>query len=265
MSKLIDLTGQRFGFLTVEEVVRINGARKWKCQCDCGNIVYFDGCKLRAGRATSCGLNCSLKITKNHANFKGNKFSKQDDYYIGKDAKGNEFYIDVEDYEAVSEYCWTGQDGERQAVGGKYFCARMSRKSLTGHQMKMLQNFIWEFHFGKIPDGYRVDHINLLPKDNRLDNLRLVTKSMNAFNCMRKNKSNTGIVGVMKVSDDAKYHAGKWRAYISFDGTRKELGYFNDKDTAILKRLTAELEYFHEICPDNRAIYEKYKEFLNDK
>jgi len=133
MSRLIDLTGQRFGFLTVEAIVRINGVRKWKCQCDCGNIVYVNGCRLRAGHVMSCGLNCPLKITKNHANFKGNKFLRQDGYYIGQDDKGNEFYIDITDYESVSEYCWTGQNGERQAVGGKYFvleCLEKARQDI---------------------------------------------------------------------------------------------------------------------------------------
>lgn len=265
MSRPIDLTEQRFGFLVAEKVVYINGVRKWKCQCDCGNTSYADGGKLRTGHTTSCGLNCPLKVTKNHANFKGNKFVNQEDCCVGQDAKGNEFYIDREDYEAVSEYCWTGQENKRQAMGGKYFSARMSRKSPTGHKIVMLQNFIWELHNGPIPEGYRVDHINLKPYDNRYFNLRLADKSLNGFNCMRTRLSNTGIVGVMKIKDNAKYNAGKWRAYISFNGKRKELGYFKDKNSAIIKRLKAELRYFNEICPSNKELYEKYKEQLNDK
>ncbi len=35
--KRIDLTGQRFGRLTVLDY---NGSCRWKCVCDCGNIVY---------------------------------------------------------------------------------------------------------------------------------------------------------------------------------------------------------------------------------
>ena len=169
--KVIDLTGQRFGFLTAKEVVYVEGVRKWKCQCDCGNITFVTVSDLKTGHTKSCGLNCPLKITKNHLNFKGNKFLEKDNYLTGFDTKGNEFYIDKEDYEEVSNYCWTGQNNNsRKALGGIYFCARMSRKSVNGHRMVMLQNFIWEAHNGPIPDGYRVDHINLKPYDNRLVN-----------------------------------------------------------------------------------------------
>ena len=266
MSRPIDLTRQRFGFLVAEKVEYINGARKWKCQCDCGNITFVTSSKLKAGHTKSCGLNCPLKVTKNHFNFKGNKFLEKDNYLVGLDAKGNEFYVDKEDYEKVSNYCWTGQNNSgRKALGGIYFCARMSRKSANGHKMVMLQNFIWEAHNGPIPEGYRVDHINLKPYDNRYSNLRLADKSLNGFNCIKTRPSNTGIIGVMKIKDNAKYNAGRWRAYISFDGKRKELGYFRDEESAIIKRLKAELQYFGEIRPQNKELYEKYKEQLNDK
>ena len=147
--KAIDLTGQRFGSLIAKEVVYVKGVRKWKCQCDCGNITFVTSSQLKAGHTKSCGLNCPLKVTKNHFNFKGNKFLEKDNYLVGLDVKGNEFYVDKEDYEKVSNYCWTGQNNNgRKALGGIYFCARMSRKSANGHKMVMLQNFIWEAHNG---------------------------------------------------------------------------------------------------------------------
>ena len=49
------------------------------------------------------------------------------------------------------------------------------------------------------PPGLEVDHINRNKKDNRLENLRLVTRSQNAINILRRNKS--GIHGVFRVSD----------------------------------------------------------------
>lgn len=50
-----DLTGKRFGKLTVLEYVRMdNGVSKWKCQCDCGNITYKTTGHLNAN-AVSCG------------------------------------------------------------------------------------------------------------------------------------------------------------------------------------------------------------------
>lgn len=47
-----DLTGQHFGRLTVIEFVKNQG---WKCQCDCGNIIYVEGSNLKNGNTKSCG------------------------------------------------------------------------------------------------------------------------------------------------------------------------------------------------------------------
>lgn len=56
----IDLTGQRFGRLTVLEKVDYNDTpqkceAKWRCKCDCGNIVEVRGTSLRKGATRSCG------------------------------------------------------------------------------------------------------------------------------------------------------------------------------------------------------------------
>ena len=56
MSKLIDLTGKKFGKLTVIE--RNNSFKKvvrWVCKCDCGNIKIVRGYCLKDGSTISCG------------------------------------------------------------------------------------------------------------------------------------------------------------------------------------------------------------------
>ncbi len=54
--KLIDLTGQKFGRLTVIERHGVkDGHAAWNCKCDCGNIVTVNGRNLRNGRTQSCG------------------------------------------------------------------------------------------------------------------------------------------------------------------------------------------------------------------
>ncbi len=56
MSKRIDLTGQKFGRLTVTEYSHTHdGCAFWKCICDCGNIVVVRSRDLRSGRTKSCG------------------------------------------------------------------------------------------------------------------------------------------------------------------------------------------------------------------
>lgn len=65
MSKIIDLTGQRFGkLLVVKQLPRErdeNGKLKpirWLCRCNCGNTCETDGACLRGGKG-SCG--CAME------------------------------------------------------------------------------------------------------------------------------------------------------------------------------------------------------------
>lgn len=57
MGKLKDLTGQRFGRLTVIERVGTTKARNaiWLCKCDCGNETKVNGGNLTSNSIKSCG------------------------------------------------------------------------------------------------------------------------------------------------------------------------------------------------------------------
>lgn len=60
MSKFVDLTGQRFGRLTVlyrEDAYKKNGKREtaYVCQCDCGAIRKVFAYGLKSGNTQSCG------------------------------------------------------------------------------------------------------------------------------------------------------------------------------------------------------------------
>lgn len=56
VADIIDLTGQRFGKLTV---IRDDGRKwgqvYWLCECDCGNITHVSSRCLRLGQSKSCG------------------------------------------------------------------------------------------------------------------------------------------------------------------------------------------------------------------
>lgn len=57
MNAKIDLTGQRFGSLTVIEYSprkTTYGGTHWKCQCDCGNHLIVRSDNLRKGNSTQC-------------------------------------------------------------------------------------------------------------------------------------------------------------------------------------------------------------------
>ena len=55
MTKIIDLTGQKFGKLTVIKFGGRNKVTLWECQCDCGNIKTISGKNLKSGQIKSCG------------------------------------------------------------------------------------------------------------------------------------------------------------------------------------------------------------------
>lgn len=57
MSRLIDLTGKKFGRLTVLEraVNDSAGHSRWICECDCGSQKVITGYRLTDGITKSCG------------------------------------------------------------------------------------------------------------------------------------------------------------------------------------------------------------------
>jgi len=57
MAKFIDITGEKFGRLTVVERAENNkfGDAQWLCKCECGTEKAVTGYKLRNGHTKSCG------------------------------------------------------------------------------------------------------------------------------------------------------------------------------------------------------------------
>ena len=71
--KMVDITGQRFGTLTVIErddnymkEHNLKSSRVyWKCKCDCGTIKTIAGTSLRNGSVKSCGKGLCYPTAKN--------------------------------------------------------------------------------------------------------------------------------------------------------------------------------------------------------
>ena len=71
MSRIIDITGKRFGRLVAIEPTdkRQGGYIVWKCKCDCGNISYVTTHNLLSGNTKSCSClqkEISSKLIKSH-------------------------------------------------------------------------------------------------------------------------------------------------------------------------------------------------------
>jgi len=80
-----------------------------------------------------------------------------------------------------------------------------------------------------------VDHINRVRSDNRLANLRSVSRSENRHNTAPCKRNKSGVKGVFWIE-----RLGKWQAYISTAGKRKVLGCYAQFDDAVAARLRAE-------------------------
>jgi hypothetical protein len=90
-----------------------------------------------------------------------------------------------------------------------------------------LHRLAWFYVFGVWPNG-EIDHINGIKTDNRIDNLRDVSKSINMQNMRSPQKNNkSGFLGVSW----SKHH-GKYQARIGHKGLDVFLGYFNSPEDA---------------------------------
>jgi hypothetical protein len=98
---------------------------------------------------------------------------------------------------------------------------------------------IWSFHNGDIPKNGEIDHIDHVPSNNRIQNLRLTTRAGNCLNKSFQKNNTSGRIGVYA-------DRGNWRAMIGFQGKLIHLGNFSNKQDAVKARKEAERIYgFH--------------------
>lgn len=64
MSKCIDMTGQKWGLLTIIKRAENDayGKAQWLCQCECGNKKIINGSSIRKGLTISCGCHKMKKL-----------------------------------------------------------------------------------------------------------------------------------------------------------------------------------------------------------
>lgn len=77
-----DLTGQKFGYLTCIEPVKIrNGVYKWLCECVCGNRKIIDRYSIVSGKTRSCGcmtsqLKCETRTISGDESWKNRTYDR---------------------------------------------------------------------------------------------------------------------------------------------------------------------------------------------
>lgn len=238
-----DLTGRVFGRLTVicqsDDYIGTNGKHvaRWLCECSCKqhNRIKTLGTRLKSGETRSCGcLARELAALRKH---KTNQYDLSGEYGIGWTTNtGKKFYFDLEDYDLIKDYCWI--ERTNNSTGGKYLSAKHN-----GKHVKM-------FHLLGFK-GY--DHENRNPFDNRKQNLRPASYAENSRNATIQKNNTSGFIGVSWTKKSKN-----WHAYITYENKRINLGYFTDKNDAIVTRLKAELKYFGPDFSPQRHLFEQY-------
>ena len=103
-----------------------------------------------------------------------------------------------------------------------------------------VHRIIWLYVYGEFPPD-QIDHINQVCTDNKILNLRAVTKRENHLNQSMYKNNTSGFTGV-----SWSKHFSKWHAHIQVKRKHKNLGYFINKEDAIKAREKANIKYhFH--------------------
>lgn len=101
-----------------------------------------------------------------------------------------------------------------------YVSVNVNGKSYRAHRLA------WLYVYGKMPEN-EIDHIDGDRGNNKIDNLRDVTRSVNCLNMPKTGRNNTGFKGV-----DYFKPAELYRARIVKNGKRMFLGYFKTPEEA---------------------------------
>lgn len=130
---------------------------------------------------------------------------------------------------------WKRSLSNRIRVGEEAGSKRKSgyvRVVISG-KMHSVHRICWQLHFGEIPAGLVVDHIDGDKHNNRIENLRVVTNQVNLLNAKKSKNNNTGITGVCW---DKRRKS--WMAYF---GRGNTLGNFKSFTEACEARIVAEV------------------------
>lgn len=112
-----------------------------------------------------------------------------------------------------------------------YEVIRLFNRLYVSHRL------IWIYHHGAIPAGLEIDHINRRRTDNKISNLRAVSRSLNRRNVTPGKRNKSGTVGVFETS------SGYWVAQIKHNSQTLHLGHFKNKKEAINIRKEEEIKY----------------------
>lgn len=220
MGKYVDLTGQKYGRLTVIELAErnIRGCIQWKCRCDCGNETILTTSAIRSGNTKSCGCLHSE---------------------ICRRARGIPHHKLTETLNAIKSRCNNPNHKYYENYGGRGIrvCDEWNNGT-AGHDRFVT----WALANGYC-DGLSLDRIDN-NKGYSPDNCRWTTRSVQSSN--KRPRNSTGVLGVYKKQGRKRYSATIGVGY-----KRINLGTFDTIDEATKARRDAEVKYYGFQMGDN--------------
>lgn len=214
MSRLLDLTGDKYGRLTViKEVDRDKrNNRMWLCKCDCGNDVIANQKGLRSGNKKSCG--CLRR-----------EQGQQWGLNIGEDLTGRKFgYLTV-----------TGKSDNKDKDGRTLWICECRCGNIAEHVSDVLKK-------GNTTScGCKLKKSAAAGRKSMEENFTIDGARISSLKSKTPTTNTTGVKGVALVNRRGKY---KYRAYIGIKGKRIELGIFDTLEDAKKARKKAEKKYY---------------------
>ena len=133
--------------------------------------------------------------------------------------------VDDEDYDHLNQFKWYLHKNRHVE-----YAARGNNVKIQMH--RSIMGLV-------LGDGKIVDHINGDGLDNRRENLRIVSPSINKYNCRMKSTNTSGFRGVAWHKRDQR-----WRANICVKGKQIHCGQFLDKILAAKAYDKAALKFY---------------------
>ena len=154
---------------------------------------------------------------------------------------------------------WRASSGHMKAgkvagtkVKNGYLHIVINRKHYYAHRLA------WMYIHGYFPE-HDIDHLNGDRTDNRITNLREVSRGCNMQNAIVRSNNKSGFPGVHW---DKRYK--RWLVYISVHKKRYHIGYFDSLTEAAFARLTAEINCPGWTCNHRSEIVQKLVEQYGD-
>lgn len=262
-TRFYDLTGKRFGKLTVIEKAKPqqDGVTRWICRCDCGNLCTKRSISLRNGIAVDCG--CSTSTFIDLTNMRFGKLTVIDKLPPQADKK-TRWMCQCDCGNTCVVFSRALRKGLQKSCG----CGR--RKDITGERFGSLtairrsdkyiemqgrgKKYLWECRCDcgeivyRLPEKLRDDVNSACEKCVSKQKVTAMLQSAGFVEGTQLNKiasttplstSKSGVRGVF-----FNNKTGKWRAMLKFQGVSHYLGEYKDIEDAKKARWRAEEEYF---------------------